>query len=159
MNIATAAVLAATLSMPVLAQPAFAQAAAPPPGQAAVASSPAPDAKRAMQRVEGHIADLRKRLVITPAQEPQWRAFTDVMRQNATRMQASYADRQARTAPMTAVDDLRAYASMERARAEDVERLIPAFETLYQSMTPEQRAAADKTFHDFQRGPRAKART
>ena len=136
--------------------------ARPAPGRPANAptNSPLGDAsgKRAMERVEQHINDLHKRLAITPAQQTQWASFAEVMRQNARRMEASYADRQGRTATTTAVEDLRAYAAMERARAEDVERLVPAFDTLYQAMSPEQRASADKTFHDFQRGPRGKNR-
>ncbi len=148
-------VLAGALAAPALLSPAVAQTA--PPAAAAIAPADA-NGRRAMGRVEQHITDLHKRMGITPAQQAQWNVFADIMRQNARRMEASYTDRQARAGSMTAVDDLKAYASMERARADDVERLIPAFDSLYQSMSTEQRAAADKTFHEFQRGPRGKNR-
>ena len=143
------------LALALLAAPAaLAQTPAPAATQGPAAAIPPTDANatRGLERVERHIADLQKRLAITPAQQPQWTAFADAMRQNARRMQGIYADRQARAASMTAIDDLKAYAAAERARAEDVERLLPPFEALYRAMTPEQRIGADKTFHDFQRG-------
>ena len=48
--------------------------------------------------------------------------------------------------------DMKAYAAMSRMHADNVDRLIPAFQSLYDSMSAEQRAAADKTFQQFQTG-------
>ncbi len=128
------------------------------PATAQVPSGPAPNAAVSTRRnpatVERHIADLHRRLAITPAQEPQWAGFAEIMRDNSRRLQASEADRAARTAssapPMNAVDDMRNYAALARTHADDLQRLVPAFETLYAAMTPEQKALADRTFQQFQ---------
>ena len=49
-----------------------------------------------------------------------------------------------------------AYADGARAHADDLQHLAAAFDTLYADMTPEQKAAADRTFHDFQGRRRAR---
>lgn len=126
------------------------------PGAAAqtpvVQTMPAPDAsdRRAMARVEQHVADLHKRLAITPAQQPQWDVFAGVMRDNARAMEQGYKQRQGRGA-VSALDDMRGYAAESRMHADAVARLVPPFEALYAGMNPEQRAAADKTFQNIQR--------
>ena len=142
-----------------LAGPAMAQAAGvPTPAPAAGAGAlgnqggnPDVAGQRAKTRVEQHITELRKRLAITPAQQPQWDAFATVMRQNAQDMERNYQDRQARGA-ITAVEDMRGYATVSRLHADSVARLQTPFEALYATMSPEQKAAADKTFQNFQRG-------
>ena len=112
-----------------------------------------------MAVVERHIAGLQRRLKITPAQQRQWDAFTAVMRQNATHMESMQRERADKVAGMTAPEDMRSYADVTRAHAEDVQRLIPAFDELYAAMTSEQKAVADRTFHEFQgRGGRARPR-
>jgi len=122
-----------------------AQAARPEPGS--------------MAQVERHIAGLQRRLKIAPAQQPQWDAFTAIMRQNATHMETMQRDRAARVTAMTAPEDMRSYAEVARAHAEDLQRLVPAFDTLYAAMTPEQKTVADRTFHEFQgRGGRVRMR-
>lgn len=149
-----------------LSTPAFAQTATPAASPAAAAGAAAVGAapngttldasgKLAMTRVEQHITELYKRLAISPAQQPQWDKFAGVMRDNAQRMEASYTDRASHYATLSAVGDMKSYAAISRAHADNVDRLIPAFETLYSSMSAEQKAAADKTFQNFQRGPGA----
>jgi len=109
-----------------------------------------------MVRVERHIAGLQRRLKITPAQQPQWDNFTSVMRQNASHMEAMQRARADKVATMTAPEDMRSYAEVVRAHADDLQRLVPAFEGLYAAMTPEQKAIADRTFHEFQGQVRAR---
>ena len=46
---------------------------------------------------------------------------------------------------MNAIDDLRSYAAIAQAHAEDMQRLVPAFETLYGTLTPAQQKDADVT--------------
>ncbi len=102
------------------------------------------------ERLEQHIADLRRRLQITPAQQPQWDAFATVMRQNSDRVATLYRERSARSASMSALDDMRSYADLARLHAEDLQRLVPPFEALYAAMTAEQKANADRVFQQFQ---------
>ena len=130
-----------------------ARTATPGPAQAAAAGTATPNDKRAMDRVEQHIKELHSRLAITPAQDAQWNAFAAIMRQNAEAMERSYVERQSHAANLSALDDMRSYAAMSRLHADNVDKLLPAFESLYNSMSPEQRAAADKTFQKFQPGP------
>ncbi len=110
--------------------------------------------RRAMERVEAHIRDLHARLAITPAEEQQWAAFAGVMRQNAQAMERSHHDQTAGSTGLPAIDALRNYAALSRLHADNVERLLPAFEALYQAMTADQRLSADRTLQQFQRAAR-----
>ncbi len=151
-----ALLVAATLT----GSPAWAQGTVPtaPSGHNAQAT-PAPRPERdGMAQVERRIAGLQRRLKITPAQQPQWDAVTAVMRQNATHMDALQRDRADKVAAMTASEDMQSYAGLARAHADDLQRLVPAFDALYATMTPEQKAVADRTFHDFQGRGRGRAR-
>ncbi len=144
------ALLAAALLAAIAAPPAGAQTQPASPGALTGTGSPI-GGRRATERVERYITDLHGRLGIKPTQQPQWDAFAAVMRDNAAKQEAAYNERDTAAAPMTAIDDLKAYATMERNRAADVDRLVPAFEALYTAMDPAQRAQADKTFQDVQR--------
>lgn len=116
------------------------------PGAAGPQAMQAP----AVPRVERQIASLQRRLRITPAQQPQWDAFTGVMRDNGRRQEAAAA-RAARPLTLTAPDDLRAHAAATQAQADGMARLVPAFDALYAALSPDQRAAADQVFRQFER--------
>ncbi len=155
MLLLTAATLA---SGPVLSGPVLAQGsdAGNPPIGAAQAARPE---RGSMAPVDRHIASLQRQLKITPAQQPQWDAFTAVMRQNAAHMETLQRERADKIASLSAPEDMRSYAELARSQAEDLQRLIPAFDELYASMSPEQKAAADHAFHESQgRGARARPR-
>lgn len=136
-----------------LSQPASAQSTEPAPAPAG-AATPSMSDKRATDRLEQHIKDLHGRLAITPAQQPQWDAFTAIMRQNAQAMENNHRERLAHPSGPTALDKMRTYAALSRLHADNVGRLLPAFEALYNAMSPEQRATTDKTFQDLQPGAR-----
>ncbi len=142
--------LALLVTVTVLGGPAWAQNPAP----SAPAQAARPERGTAAQ-VERRIAGLQRRLKITPEQQPQWDAFAAVMRQNAARIETLQRERADKVATMNAPDDMRSYADVARAHADDLQRLAAAFDTLYAAMTPEQKAAADRTFHEFQ-GRRAR---
>ncbi len=119
------------------------------------AITPGTQGAPSMDRVERHVADLKRRLMITPAQQPQWDTFTAVMRQNAKHMETLYSDRAAHAATLSATDDMRTYAELARAHADDLQKLVPSFDALYATMSAEQKANADKVFQQFQgRGER-----
>ncbi len=96
-------------------------------------------------RVETRISDLRKKLHVTPAQEVQFDAFADVMRTNAQSMQDLFRQR-AQHRDRTAAGQLHWYAQLATAHAEGMNKLLPVFDTLYQSLTEEQKKAADAAF-------------
>jgi protein CpxP len=147
-----AAALALGLATPSLAQNAPGPTPSPVPPPTPGAPPPervAPKMNSNADRVERHIAELRRRLKITPAEKTQWDAFAQVMRDNAARMDEAFEARAANP-NMSALDDLKAYAAIAQTHAEDMQRLLPAFEALYAAMTPDQQKVADTVFRDFE---------
>lgn len=130
-------ILASALAM----SGAFAQTAAP---ASAPAAASAPGAKHE-RNVEDRIAYLHAQLKITPAQETQWNAFADVMRGNGQTMGQLFQERKAATS-QSALDDMKQYATIAQAHADGMKKLVDAFEPLYNSFSPDQKALADKTF-------------
>ncbi|WP_118178842.1 Spy/CpxP family protein refolding chaperone [Paraburkholderia phosphatilytica] len=119
---------------------AFAQNA--PASAPAAASSATPHEARVEQR----ITYLHQQLKITPAQEQQWNAFADVMRNNGTTMANLYEQRKAAT-NQSALDDMKQYSDIAQAHADGMKKLVDAFEPLYNSFSPDQKKLADTTFH------------
>jgi protein CpxP len=116
-------------------------AAAGVPAQVLLAQAqPAPP-----QNIEANIASLHQRLQITPAQEPQFNAVANVMRENA-RAEASAPARPAANA--TAVDDLRAFIRYSDVELAGYRRLLPVLEALYATLSPIQRRTADAVFRE-----------
>jgi periplasmic protein CpxP/Spy len=111
----------------------LAQAAAPMP-------APAPP-----QNVEANISSLHQRLQITPAQEPQFSALANVMRQNA-RVEESAP--QAPPANASAVDYLRAEIQYDEMELAGLKRFLPALEALYATLSPTQRQTANGIFRE-----------
>jgi periplasmic protein CpxP/Spy len=95
------------------------------------------------QNVETNIATLHQRLQVTPAQEVQFNAVANVMRENA-RAEASAP--QQPPAGATAVDDLRAYIRYSEVELAGLKKMLPALEALYATLSPTQRRAADGAF-------------
>ena len=91
--------------------------------------------------VETSIAQLRQRLQITPAQQPQFEALAAVMRENA---QAPAGAAPASNA--SAVDALRFAIRSEQQDLAGMRRLLPALQALYATLSPAQRQAADIAF-------------
>ena len=113
-----------------------------------------PKSKRAhspTERVEARIKSLHERLKITPAQETQWNAFAQVMRDNAQHMQSLIEKRRQNSGTMNAVDDLRSYQEVADAHAQGLDKMIPAFQALYDTMSAEQKKNADAVFHQNRR--------
>lgn len=149
----TSATLAALLAMPggALAQsvqsPAAQPATPPPPSASAspMVGHPVPG-KTAEERVERYIKDLHARLQITPAEETQWNQFAEVMRQNARDMDQAFMQRAEQLSSMSAVQDLKSYAQIAEDHAQRVQKLVPAFESLYNAMPEQQKQLADQVF-------------
>ncbi|MEX3785144.1 Spy/CpxP family protein refolding chaperone [Paraburkholderia sp. BR14374] len=141
---------------------AFAQTAAPASASAPDTTATASAAKAGHERnVEDRIAYLHSQLKITPAQETQWKAFADVMRSNGETMGQLFEQRKAAT-NVSALDDMKQYATIAQAHADGMKKLVDAFEPLYGSLSPEQKKLADATFHrggpeGHQRGHHGKA--
>ncbi len=117
--------------------------------QASPATAASPAAKAApANRVEARIKSLHDRLKITAAEEPQWQAVADTMRDNAKTIGTLIQQRAASAKTMTAVDDLNSYAAIADAHATGVKKLATAFATLYASLSDTQKKIADATFRN-----------
>lgn len=96
--------------------------------------------------VEVRIKELHAELKITPAQEGLWSDVTQVMRDNEKVMESLHKTRSERAKTMTAVEDVKSYAEIASAHADGLERFVPVFEALYNSMSDEQKKNADAMF-------------
>ncbi|MGC2522349.1 MAG: Spy/CpxP family protein refolding chaperone [Stellaceae bacterium] len=94
----------------------------------------------AAPNVDANIAELHQRLQITPAQEPQFNAIANVMRQNARMMSSPP------PANPNAVETLRLAIQYGQQEIDGMRRLLPALQALYASLSPAQRQTADAVF-------------
>jgi hypothetical protein len=138
----TAPALAAAfvLGIAALANPvsAASPAQAQPPAHAVIVS--------AHSRVDTRINSLHAKLQITDAQEALWQQFAQVMRDNASTMDALRQTRSDNANSMNAVDDMRSYTQIADAHADGMRKLTPAFQALYDSMSDVQKRNADLIF-------------
>jgi hypothetical protein len=124
------------------------QAATPPPPAAAaspMADHPVPG-KNAEERVEHRIKELHAQLRITAAEEPQWNQFAEVMRDNARSMDEIFRERAQGFESMNALQNMQSYEKIAQAHAQDLEKLVPAFQKLYDAMPDQQKQLADQVF-------------
>ena len=133
-----AAVLIA-FPLPVAAQP-----APPPPSTTPALPTPAPQSPAAAADQRIHM--LLTQLHITEPQMPQWNAFAQAMRDNATSTDALFRQRASAAATMNALDNMKSYAQIARAYADNTEALAKAFEALYGVLTDQQKQTIDTLF-------------
>jgi len=161
---AVAALTGALLIVPAFAQTTMPSAPPPtPPAAAPAAPSAAPAApstapatkaaptktSKRMSGIEARIKSLHTRLKITAAQEPQWQQVAQVMRDNAATVEKLVNERNAKLKTMTAVDNLQTYTDVAQAHADGLKKLVPVFDTLYASMSDEQKKVADGVFRNI----------
>lgn len=103
---------------------------------------------RAAGGVDGLIEHLHDVFKITPAQESLFQKLADVMREDADAMSALAKKRADGAKTMTAPDDLKSYSEISEAHAEGAKKMIPAFQALYDSMSADQKRAADDEFRE-----------
>jgi hypothetical protein len=148
--------LARGVALAILLAPSFglAQSAAPLPPTpgpaastptAAPSSPPAPSAAT-QAAVDQRIKTLQTQLGITEAQMPLWSAFAQAMGDNAAATDALFTQRAGAVATMNAPDNMRSYAQIARAYADNTQRLANAFDSLYASLSETQKQAADTLF-------------
>jgi periplasmic protein CpxP/Spy len=121
----------------------------PPPGQ------PPQPRREFVSHIDGRIAFLKAELKITPAQEPQWEKVAQALRQNSEERRKSFEQARAtdRTQPPTALQHLEAMARMSAIRAQQTDRVLVAFRPLYDSLSDEQKKAADELMSPHRHGP------
>ncbi|MGE3279660.1 MAG: Spy/CpxP family protein refolding chaperone [Alphaproteobacteria bacterium] len=130
------------LSLGIAADSATAQTQSPAaqkPGAATRQTAPASDP------VDAKLAEIKQRLNITAAQQPQFESFANVVKQNAQAMEVLMQKAQ-KDARQNAVESLRMAASFAQTEADNLKRLVPALETLYASLLEQQKQTADRLF-------------
>lgn len=104
-----------------------------------------------------YLTALHKDLKITAAEEPQWTAFADTMRDNAAQLGQAYRTRREQLPTMTAPQDLSSFVQVEQARLDGLKKSSDAFNALYAVMPADQQKVADAVFlSDLPGGPRHK---
>lgn len=127
--------------------------AAPAPMHHAAAThmrkaSPSAAGETMQQMAEHRIADLHRQLGITAAEEAAWGQFAQVMRDNAKDLDQAYQQRAAGIGSMSAVENMQSYAQIEQTRSQDLQKLIPAFQAVYASLSDAQKKQADALFRN-----------
>lgn len=97
----------------------------------------------AVEFTEGRIKMLQDALKITDSQKESWNTLTQVMRENAKAMDALRKERETVTASMNAIERLKFHSQITEIQLDHLKKLIPVFETLYVSMSDEQKASTD----------------
>ncbi len=147
---ASADLVQAVTAKPTSAQEILAQAApseAAPPAAPEESPSTAAKEKAAVDaKVEARIKALHAKLHITPAQETQWNALAQVMRENAHAIADLREERAEQAKSMNAVEQLKAYAAITDAQAAGIHKFLPAFQALYDTMSDSQKKTADALF-------------
>ncbi|HUK60831.1 MAG TPA: Spy/CpxP family protein refolding chaperone [Stellaceae bacterium] len=131
-----------------------APSAAPAPSAGSSSATAKPSSREA--RVEARIKSLHTQLKITPGQEQEWGAVADVMRQSASNIDELSQERSKDRTSMTAVDNLKSYQAIADAHADEMNKLVPAFQALYVKMSPDQQKNADQVFQPRARHSRTK---
>ncbi len=106
---------------------------------------PATATARTGDDVEVRIRSLHDRLQITPAEEAQWREVSRLMRINERQVREALVRRE-HTYKSTAANYLKSAAVVANVRTQAIARLIPAFQSLYDSMPDAQKKRADVIF-------------
>jgi len=120
----------------------------PPAGQPPASPPPQMQKQHSPGGIDARINSLHRRLHITKAQDAQWETVAQVMRENATAMEALAHERYENADKMTAVDDLRSYSALADAHADGLKKFVPVFAQLYDSMSPAQKKIADTLFRN-----------
>lgn len=152
-------VVVTAMALPAAAQPANAPANAPGNSQEnAQPSNATPQAP--MERVEQRrLAELHKRLRITPSEQAAWDRFAQASMQNAAQLDAAFRARAEQVPDMNAVQNMQSFADLDMRRAQDMQRLVPEFQELYAALSPSQQRSADELFRQGARRAQARANT
>lgn len=123
------------------------------PGAASAQTAPAAAGKSApaqsaagSRSVEARIKSLHDQLKITAAEEPQWNAVAQAMRDGAKNTGALIAERGKNAKSRTAIDDLHSYRAVLKSHLDGIDALTTAFEALYAAMPDAQKKIADAVF-------------
>jgi protein CpxP len=147
------AVAPALLALACFTTSAWAQASAASDSTAApsaAASAPVSRAQKHADFVEKRINDLHAQMKITSQQAPQWDAFAQTMRDNATKTDQAFRDRAHKLPSDSADDAMKSYAELAQLHADNMQKLAASFSALYATLSDEQKKIADPLFRNEQ---------
>jgi periplasmic protein CpxP/Spy len=145
---ATTAIIGLGAFAAVAAQPGAGDPTAARPSAAAPNGQATTGARGTEARIEQRITDLHTRLLISTAQQPQWDRFSDVMRENARDTSETFQHRAQAMSAMTAAENMQSYAKVTAEYAQHMQKLVPTFQALYDTMSDSQKRTADQVFRD-----------
>lgn len=93
-------------------------------------------------RAEQHLTQFKSQLKITPQQEPLWQAFADKVKESAGMRAKAMQGMQQQ--PSTAPDRMNRMVEHMKQHTAAMEAVNDSFKRLYDALTPEQKATADK---------------
>jgi len=140
----------AAAGQPGTAPEVLAQAATSP-----ATTQPPPEEDRS-NAVEKRIKELHEKLHITAAQQTQWDNLVQVMRDNAKMMIDLQKQRAQNAKEMNAVEAVKSYQQVIEAHEAGMNKFVPAFQALYDSMSDSQKKIADEMFENRVRTAAAK---
>ena len=114
--------------------------------EAAKKKSQAAARPSAVEYTEAQIKQLQDALKLTDDQKGLWDNLTQVMRENAKDMDALSKDRAEKTKTMNAVERMKFHSQITEARLDQMKKLIPPFEALYNTMSDDQKKVTDSIF-------------
>ncbi len=103
-------------------------------------------------KLEKRIATLRDQLGITGGQRKAWRNLATVMRENESAMYTVVTRRAGRIKSVNGPENLRLYGLIAAVHAANIQRLLGAFQPLYDSFSVPQKKIADKLLRDTREG-------
>jgi len=123
---------------------------------ALVAARPDKPMRRSPEPEKLRIRELHDKLRINADQEALWESVAQIMLSNGEKFHSSIEERatKLKDKSLSAIDDLKSFQALADQNADGIRVLIPEFEKLYASMTPEQKENADRVFVEHQRHAR-----
>jgi protein CpxP len=104
------------------------------------------EVQKPIDHAEDRIKEIHQKLHITADQEPTFGKLADVMRDNAKNMSDAVEKHERAERTTSAIDDLKAYQTVADTHADNLKKLVPAFEALYDSLSASQKKEADVLF-------------
>ncbi len=124
------------------------------PTQAATSTTAKTATSDKPETVEERITALHAALKITPAEEAQWTAVAQAMRDNAAQIEKLVEEKHLKAgSKMSAIDDLMTYQEFAQAHVDGLKNLTTAFKSLYDAMPDADKKNADSVFQSYGQQP------
>jgi hypothetical protein len=99
--------------------------------------------------IDKRIAMMHDKLVITAAQEGQWKKVASAMRESDGATKTLMSDRRENAKTMTALENLESYKRIMQSRVEGIDKVMEPLKVLYVSLNDTQKKLADDVFGHF----------